>query len=75
MRQGIWDEIRNIFRQRNNLSILIFLNLAVFVVVLTINLGFFFAGNFRRFVVAWCFVKFLCACTSSVDGADVYVRA
>ncbi|MBR3946158.1 MAG: rhomboid family intramembrane serine protease [Bacteroidales bacterium] len=45
MRQGIWDEIRNIFRQRNNLSILIFLNLAVFVVVLTINLGFFFAGK------------------------------
>lgn len=45
MRQGIWDEIRNIFRQRNNLSILIFLNLAVFVVVLTVNLGFFFAGK------------------------------
>ena len=45
MRQGLWDEIRNIFRQRNNLSILIFLNLAVFVVVLTINLGFFFAGK------------------------------
>ncbi len=45
MRQGIWDEIRNIFRQRNNLSILIFLNLAVFVVVLTVNLGFFFTGK------------------------------
>lgn len=45
MRQGIWDEIRNIFRQRNNLSILIFLNLAAFVVVLTVNLGFFFAGK------------------------------
>ncbi len=45
MRQGLWDEIRNIFRQRNNLSILIFLNLAVFVVVLTVNLGFFFAGK------------------------------
>ncbi|MBO4615539.1 MAG: rhomboid family intramembrane serine protease [Bacteroidales bacterium] len=45
MRQGIWDEIRNIFRQRNNLSILIFFNIAVFVVVLTINLGFFFAGK------------------------------
>lgn len=45
MRQGIWDEIRNIFRQRNNLSILIFFNIAVFVVLLTINLGFFFAGK------------------------------
>lgn len=45
MKQGLWDEIRNIFRQRNNLSILIFLNLAVFVVVLTVNLGFFFAGK------------------------------
>ena len=45
MKQGIWDEIRNIFRQRNNLNILIFLNLAVFAIVLTVNLGFFFAGK------------------------------
>ncbi|MBO7134507.1 MAG: rhomboid family intramembrane serine protease [Bacteroidales bacterium] len=45
MKQGIIDEIKGIFRQGNNLSILIFLNISVFVVVLSINLGFFFAGK------------------------------
>ena len=45
MKQGIWNEIRTIFRQGNNLSILIFLNISVFVLVLAVNLGFFFAGK------------------------------
>ena len=45
MKQGIWDEIKTIFRMRNNLSILILLNLVVFVHVLTVNLGFFFVGK------------------------------
>jgi len=45
MKLGIWDEIKGIFRQHNNLYILIFLNIAVFVLVLAVNLGFFFAGK------------------------------
>jgi len=45
MNLGVWDEIRGIFRQRNNLYILIFLNIAVFVLLLTVNLVFFFAGK------------------------------
>lgn len=45
MKQGIWDEIKGIFRNGNNLSILIFLNITVFVLVLAVNLGFFFAGK------------------------------
>jgi len=42
---GILDEIKSIFRQRNNLSILIFINLAVFVGLLTVNLVFFLANR------------------------------
>lgn len=45
MKNGIVDEIKSIFRFKDNLSILIFLNICIFVVVSAIRLGFYFAGR------------------------------
>lgn len=45
MKSSIGEEIRDIFRFKDNLSILIFLNICIFVVVAAVRLGFYFAGK------------------------------
>ncbi len=53
MKSDIADEIKNIFRFKDNLSILIFFNISVFVIISAINLVFFFTGkpfNFTEWI-------------------------
>lgn len=45
MKSSIGEEIKDIFRFKDNLSILIFLNISIFVIVAAIRLGFYFAGK------------------------------
>ncbi|MCF0207264.1 MAG: rhomboid family intramembrane serine protease, partial [Bacteroidales bacterium] len=52
MRLGLADEIKGIFRRRDYFRILIFINISVFVLILAINLFFYFAAK-PSHVVDW----------------------
>jgi hypothetical protein len=72
---GIWEDIRKTFRNGNNLTKLIYINIAVFILItITAVIGFLLNNQFIA-EYHGCSVIFTSAYPSSMDIINLYVPA